>query len=87
MFCDERVEKKSKGLAFQVFSSKDQVLKKKTNSYENLAESISLLAKKFGRALKRWDKRLDPRGNYVDPYVKNVGSSGGNKSLKSKKIF
>lgn len=52
MTFDDKIEKKTKGIALQSFVSNDASLIRIKETDENLVESISLMAKQFGKALK-----------------------------------
>lgn len=84
MTFDDKSEKKSKSIALQSTIGNDASLVKNKEFDENLVESISLLAKQLGKALRRWDKCGRFRGNYVSPYVKdnNNPNNHNNQSLQ-----
>lgn len=87
MTLDDKSEKKSKGISLQLTIKNDVSLVKNKESDEDLAESISLLAKQFGKALQRWDKRGGSQGNYVSPNVKDNNNPTIMSTQSSQDIF
>ena len=77
MSFNDKPDKKSKNIALQSSVKPDVVSSKNKESDENLAQSISLLAKQFKKALRRWDKHSVPRNSNLSPNGQdNFGSSG-----------
>lgn len=86
MSFDEKPNKKSKNIALQSNLENDASAVKIKESDENLAQLISLLAKQFGKALMRWDKREGSRGNYMSYNVQDSNSPNSRSNLKSSRL-
>lgn len=87
MSFDDKSDKKSKSIALQSIIENDAPIVKIKKSDENLAQSISLLAKKFGKALRQWDKRGGSQGNHVSPNVQDNNSPNNHSNPKSSRLF
>lgn len=87
MSFDEKPNKKSKNIALQSNLENDASAVKIKDSNENLTQLISLLAKQFGKALRRWDKRGGSRGNYMSYNFQDSNDPNSHSKLNPSRLF